>query len=392
MSTPPGFGFGMDPESLRDAPLFRELQRVMAAGGGGPVNWELARQVGVATAAEAGPDPEPTEADRRGLEEAVRVAELQVTARTGLEAPGRLAPVRAVRRSEWVTRNTSSLQGLIEPAATRTSQALERGLAEQLPPEAGPMAGLLTQVGPLLQGSQVGQVLGGLATEVFATYDVAVPRDGEDDHAFVVSNLGAFERDWSLDPTELRTAVALREVALRLAFAQPWVRPHVVGLVDDFLSTLTVDVAGMMERLSGLDPTDPGEIERALGEGDGTIFGTVLDDEQRIKLARVQAFVGAAEGYAAHVVAEVGAGLLGTWPMIAEALRRHRESEETDPVFSRLLGIPVERAVAATGRAFCDAVVEGAGEAVLASMWREAEAMPSLPELDEPTLWLSRTV
>ena len=30
MSTPQ-FPFGMDPESLRDAPLFRELQRVMSS-------------------------------------------------------------------------------------------------------------------------------------------------------------------------------------------------------------------------------------------------------------------------------------------------------------------------------------------------------------------------
>ena len=49
MSIPPWSG-GVDPESLGDAPLFRELQRVMAGGGDGPVNWELARQVGVATA------------------------------------------------------------------------------------------------------------------------------------------------------------------------------------------------------------------------------------------------------------------------------------------------------------------------------------------------------
>jgi hypothetical protein len=54
-----GFPFGMDPESLRDAPLFREMQRVMSASSG-PVNWELARQVAVASAAEAGDDREAT--------------------------------------------------------------------------------------------------------------------------------------------------------------------------------------------------------------------------------------------------------------------------------------------------------------------------------------------
>jgi uncharacterized protein (DUF2342 family) len=93
-----GFPFGMDPDALRDAPLFRELQRVMASSSG-PVNWELARQVGIATAVEAGPDPEPGAQDLRVLEEAVRVAELQVAAFTGLEPPGDVAQVRAVRRT-----------------------------------------------------------------------------------------------------------------------------------------------------------------------------------------------------------------------------------------------------------------------------------------------------
>ena len=34
MSDALGFPFGMDPDELRDAPLFRELQRVMAASSG----------------------------------------------------------------------------------------------------------------------------------------------------------------------------------------------------------------------------------------------------------------------------------------------------------------------------------------------------------------------
>ena len=107
----------MDPESLRDAPLFREMQRVMSSSSG-PVNWELARQVAVAGAAEAGEDREATEADRHGFEEAVRVAELHVARFTGLEPPTDVAEVRPVRRAEWIGANTESLAGLLEPAAS----------------------------------------------------------------------------------------------------------------------------------------------------------------------------------------------------------------------------------------------------------------------------------
>ena len=109
-----GFDFGGgDPEAFADAPLFRELQRVMSSSSG-PVNWELARQVGVANAVESGPDPEPTEGDQRMLDEAVRVAELQVGRFTGLAGPVDVAQVRAVRSAAWVNANIESLKALLE--------------------------------------------------------------------------------------------------------------------------------------------------------------------------------------------------------------------------------------------------------------------------------------
>ena len=128
----PGFPFGMDPDALRDAPLFQELQRVMASSSG-PVNWELARQVAVATAVEAGADPDPTDEDRETLAQAVRVAELQVAGFTGLAAPTDVVEVRPVRRAGWVLANVDGLRGLLEPAAARMGEALGRAMAEGMP-------------------------------------------------------------------------------------------------------------------------------------------------------------------------------------------------------------------------------------------------------------------
>jgi putative hydrolase len=389
----PGFGFGVpggDPDSLRDAPLFRELQRVMSASTG-PVNWELARQVGVAATVEAGPDPEPTDEDRRSFDEAVRVAELQVAGFSGLEAPGDVAAVRAVRRADWVNANTQSLRELMEPAARRVADAMERATREQMPEELRSISPILQQVSPLLQGAQVGSVLGFLAQHVLGQYDVAVPRTGPGTVLFVVPNVIGFERDWSLDPTEFRTYVAIHEVTHRFEFARPWVRQRFSQVLDDFLSTLTIDVESMQRRLEALDPADPDSFER-LAQGEEGLFGAVLDDEQRLKLGRIQAFMAAAEGYGDHVMHGLGRQLLATYPKIDEAMRRYREGEASDPVFERLLGVEMKREQYEQGRAFCDTVVELTDEATLARMWGSVEAMPSLPEIAEPRLWLARTV
>jgi putative hydrolase len=125
--------------------------------------------------------------------------------------------------------------------------------------------------------------------------------------------------------------------------------------------------------------------------GDEGLFGPVLDDEQRLKLGRIQSFMAAAEGYGDHVMHALGARLLSSYPRIDEAMRRYREGERVDPVLERLLGIEVKREQYRLGRAFCDAVVEATDEATLARMWDSAEALPSLPELDEPRLWLARS-
>jgi coenzyme F420 biosynthesis associated uncharacterized protein len=250
---------------------------------------------------------------------------------------------------------------------------------------------MLAQISPLLMGAQVGQVLGFLAQRVLGQFDVAVPRSGQGAVMFVVPNVRRFEADWSLDATDFRTFVALHEVTHRFEFAQSWARTRFADLLDDFLSTLRFDMEALQSRLATIDASDPEALQRML-ESDEGLFGAELDDEQRLKLGRIQAFMSAAEGYGDHVMHALGAELLPSYGRIEEAMRRYREGEAGDPVFERLLGVEMKREQYAAGRAFCDTVVSLTDEATLSRMWESAEAMPSLPEVAEPRLWLARTV
>jgi putative hydrolase len=384
--------FGMPPADMwNDVPLFREIQRVLSSSHG-PVNWELARQVGIASASWSADDPAPTEDDRRGFDEAVRVAELQVAGFTGLQAPSDVGSVEAVRRGQWVAANIEGLRTLLEPAAAKVAEAITAAQRDAMPEQApAGVAQLLDQLSPLLLGAQVGTVLGTLAQQVLGQYDVAVPRPGGAGALlFVVANIAAFEKDWSLDRTEFRTWIAIHEVTHRFEFAQPWTQPRFRELIDDFLSTLTLDVDELQQRLGAFDPSNPEGMQEMLA-GQENLFGPVLDDEQRLKLARIQAFMTAAEGYGDHVMHALGAQMLGSYRQIDEAMRRYRETERVDPVFERLLGIEVKREQYRMGRAFCDTVVELTDESTLSRMWDSPDALPSMPELEEPRLWLARS-
>src|SRR5881409_1992098 len=110
-SEPPQVPLG---DILGEIPLFREIQRVLMASIG-PVNWELARQVGIAAASWGTDDPAPSEEDRAGLEQTVRAAELAVVDLTALPMPLDVARVEAVRRAQWVEASIPSLREVIEP-------------------------------------------------------------------------------------------------------------------------------------------------------------------------------------------------------------------------------------------------------------------------------------
>lgn len=375
-----------------DVPLLREIQRVLLAGSG-PVNWELARQIGIAGTSWGQQDAEPTEEATRGFTEHARMAELAVGELTGLTAPPEVTHARAVRRAAWVEANVRGLQGLFEPGAERLARALADARPEEPAEGAAGMQMfemLLDRIAPLLMGAQVGTVLGALGQRVLGQYDLPLPRKESPSLLFVVPNIVAFEHEWSLDPVELRAWVTLHETAHAFQLGRPWVREHFLETLRQLAEGLEFDLSGLEQRLEGLDLSNPQELSEALTQP-GTMFEGTLTEDQRLLLRRMRAFVAAAEGHADHVVAVVGRRLLSSFDRINEALRRRREGRgEDERAVERMLGIELRLEDERLGRAFCDRVAELTDDRTLATMWQGPEALPSMPELEEPTLWLSR--
>ena len=381
---------GLPEDAFADVPLLREIQRVLLSGTG-PVNWELARQVGIASATWGRDDPSPTEEDRRELEGAVRMAELTVAEVTGMDPPPEVTRVSAVRRAEWVESNVRGLQGLFEPTAERMARALQTARGEEpaeVPEGAQMLEAVMERMTPLLMGAQVGAVLGALGQRVLGQYELPLPRADQPALLFVVPNIAAFEEEWSLPPDEFRAWVAMHETTHAFGLGRPWVREHFLGLVREVAGALEFDLAAIQDRLEGLDLSDPQKLSEALG---GDLLTGELTAEQRLLLRRVQAFMAAAEGHADHVVAVIGKERLTGFSRIDEAVRRRHEGRsQEERAVERLLGIDVKAEQYRLGRAFCDHVAEATDETTLARMWESAEALPSMPELEEPRLWLAR--
>src|SRR5574341_617071 len=158
-------------------PLFREFARLLS-GPAGPVNWELARQVAVAAAAGADelglgralPPPAVSApfapAEQRSWDEALRLAELWLAPATTLTVPG-IVSARPLHRHDWAEAALRVLPPLIEPAAARLASAAGAGSAEA-PAE---VTAMVSRLGGLLYGIQLGGAVGQLARSVTAHYD-----------------------------------------------------------------------------------------------------------------------------------------------------------------------------------------------------------------------------
>lgn len=382
---------GLSGDAFGDVPLLREIQRVLLSGSG-PINWELARQIGIASGALGRDDPASTDADRAGLEGAVRMSELAVADLTGIDPPAEVARVELVRRAEWIEANARGLRGVFEPGAERLARALDEARRGEDTPEDGSaqlLSAVMDRMAPLLAGAQVGMVLGHLAQRVLGQYELPLPRGDQSALMFVMPNIKGFERDWSLEPDQFRAWVALHETTHAFGLGRPWVREHFLGLVRELARSMQFDLAGLQERLEGLDLSDPQKLTEVLG---GELLTGELSDDQRLLLRRVQAFLAAAEGHAGHVMEAIGSKLLPEFARIEEAMkRRHEERSQEEQALERLLGIEMTVEHYRLGRSFADRVAEQTDERTLSRMWDSAEALPSMPELEEPLLWLSRT-
>ena len=179
-------------------PLFREFARLMATATG-PVNWELARQVAVATAAGAEdlgmlpqlprPAAAPDPGEARSWDDRLRLAELWIDPVTSLPAPRVALAARPVNRPDWAEAVLGGFAPLVEPGARRVAEALGTG-AGMGSPGVGDMVG---RVGGLVAGHQVGTMGGQLARSVLGQYELAMAPAGPAKVLLVPENVSEFE-------------------------------------------------------------------------------------------------------------------------------------------------------------------------------------------------------
>ena len=377
------------------------LMHVLASPG--PLNWEVASQLAQIVATNGSAEPAPDEPAGVMLGELARAAQTHVVAETGLAATF-TTTVRTVTRAEWAALHLRALRPVLEALAESLGAALraETGGSEtapldprldpQIDPHIDPMnpETMLPMLAPLLLGVQAGSMIGYLAQHALGRYDLPLPSADEPSLCFVVANIEAFEREWSLASNDLRFYVAIHEVVHAATRSVPWVRELLVELAIEYVSSYEMDPSVLEARLGDLDPTNPESMQR-LAEHPGELLGALQSERQRRVLEQVRVFHSVLDGYADVILERVGQPLIPSFAQIHEAMARHRlERGDAEQFVEGLLGLAVGRDDYELGAAFCRGVIERAGIDGLNRLWAKRSMVPTANELRAAGLWLAR--
>lgn len=345
------------------------------------VDWGLAERVAVGI---AGEDGAPSTFDQRALDSACAEAVALVRDYTELHPRGDLPQPELVDRADWARLGLRTLREL--------SEELERRVADGLALP-GPLGGLARSFAGAAAGTEAGVAVGYGARKVLGQYDVAlVAAERRPRLLFVGPNLAAAHAELGEEPDVFLRWIAIHETTHSIQFASiPWLRSHLADLVDQLIKGASERLdLGSLPRLAGrLLRSDPRSTMRTVLRGD--LARLLAGPEQVRTLDQLQAAMSVIEGHAEHVMDAAAARLHPGYARLRERLESRRAPRTgLGEVIARLLGLELKLRQYRLGKAFCDEVAGEAGIDGLNKLWRSADSLPTLDELEEPRGWLDR--
>jgi putative hydrolase len=351
------------------------------SGSGGPLNWDLAKDVARHQIAEQG-DPSVLDAQRRAVVEALRLADLWLDEATTL--PAGIRTPQAWSRSEWIENTLPVWSKVCDPMAARMVESMGSAMPEEMQAMAGPLVGMVKQMAGAMVGGQAGQALGALALEVVGSTDIGLPLAPAGVGALLPSGVRAFGEGLEIDEDEVRVYLALREAAHQRLFEHvPWLRSHLLSAVEDYASGITVDLSKIEDAVAGLDLSNPEALQEALG---GELALTPEETpRQKAALARLETTLALVEGWVDTVVNAAAKDRLPSSVRLAEAVRRRRATGgPAEHTFAALVGLELRPRRLRDAAALWTSLGEARGNDGRDAVWAHPDLMPTADDLDDP--------
>ncbi|WP_200962114.1 zinc-dependent metalloprotease [Mycobacterium sp. Root265] len=397
---PSGDPFGLGGEGFDMSDLGQIFTRLgemfsgtgnMAAGGqqAGPVNYDLARQLATSSIGFVAPVPESTSS---AIADAVRLAETWLDGATAL--PAGTTRTVAWTPTEWLDNTLETWKRLCDPVAEQISTVWASALPQEAQAMAGPLLAMMSQMGGMAFGSQLGQALGKLSKEVLTSTDIGLPLGPKGVAALMPEAVDALTEGLEQPRSEVLTFLAAREAAHHRLFSHvPWLSSQLLSAVEAFAKGMKIDMSGIEDMAQGFNPAslaDPAAMEQLLSQG---MFEPKATPEQTAALERLETLLALIEGWVQTVViAALGDRLPGT-EALSETLRRRRGTGgPAEQTFATLVGLELRPRKMREAAALWEKLTEAVGADARDAVWQHPDLLPGAADLDEPAAFIDRAI
>lgn len=364
--------------------LGQMLSQGAAAGGGGPVNYDLARQMAVQKLSTTGL---PSAQQAAAISDAVRLAELWLEPATALPAGAHSSTAWAPR--DWVEQTLPTWQRLCDPVARRMAGAWIDALPSEVRQTAGPLTAIVEQMGGVAFGSQLGSALAQLGDEVLTSTEIGLPLGPPGVAALLPAAIEQLAAGLQRKSSEVTVFLAAREAAHHRLFGHvPWLRQRLLATVEEFAHGIHMDTDALQDLVRQVTATDPQSVDQLISSG---LFEQRHSPEQQAALSRLETLLALVEGWVEVVVADALGQRLPGSEALRETLRRRRASGgPAEHTFATLVGLQLRprklRAASVLWRNLTEQhSVEGRD-----ALWNHPDLLPTAEDLDDPAAFADR--
>ncbi len=366
-------------------PLFGDLFNVL--GQQGPHAWfDTATQLALSVARGTDGDPNPDPRERQRLEELTPLVARHVDALFGVAREPTLA---AVNRSDLTLAALAQWRPLIEPSlrTTATPPTSITSVDTNAEVDANPlMEQLLSTLGPLMTGFQLGSVAGHFSERAWSLAVLPLPRLTSD-QLLVINNVSAFADQWSLERDEVYVFAAAQELVASVVLTQPGTGDALRALLLDAVREASAIQQDLMGRLQSM--IRPDDLASLLSDPSSLLDGITLPEETEATRA-INAAAAALTAFFDAAAHDITRALLGPRPQLVEAYRRHRRSDARgEDAAAALFGIATQGPHHESAQRFVEELVTEHSLRVFDALLR-VDGLPSALELENPTAWYER--
>jgi putative hydrolase len=398
-----GSGSGQDPfgggefDISQLGQIFSRLGEMFSGAGSmtpggkqsGPVNYDLARQLASSSIGFVAPVPEATSA---AIGDAVHLAETWLDGVTAL--PAGTTKAVAWTPTDWIDNTLDTWKRLCDPVAEQISTVWASALPEEARAMAGPLLSMMTQMGGMAFGSQLGQALGKLSKEVLTSTDIGLPLGPKGLAALMPGAIESLSEGLEQPRSEIMTFLAAREAAHHRLFSHvPWLPSQLLNAVEAFAKGMKIDMSGIEEFAAGFNPaslTDPSQMEQLLNQG---IFEPKATPEQTAALERLETLLALIEGWVQTVVNDALGERIPGASALSETLRRRRATGgPAEQTFATLVGLELRPRKLREAALLWEKLTQAAGIDARDAVWNHPDLLPSSEDLDEPAGFIDRII